>query len=140
MHEYGIAKEVLRVIEAHLASYENSKPISCTLKVGALSGINPEALEAAIPMAVKGTVAEGVEFKVSVDPVSCKCRNCGANIELDEFVDMLVCESCGSQDIECPEDASKVLIQGLELEKDGRRLVVEMEGAEVEEEEHGHEH
>lgn len=138
MHEYGIAKEILHVMEEHVKANEGYKPLRCHLKVGALSGINPEWLEAAMPMAMKDTIGEMVEYIITLDPITCKCRNCGSEIKIDEFVDLLICESCGSSDIEHPPEAIKLLLTRLEFEKDGDVIAIDLENVEVEEEEHEH--
>jgi hydrogenase nickel incorporation protein HypA/HybF len=140
MHEYGIAKEIMHVIEEHVKANEGSKPLRCHLKVGPLSGVNPEWLEAAMPMAMKDSIGENVEYIITLDPITCKCRNCGSEINIDEFIDLLICESCGSSDIEHPPHAIKLLLTRLELEKDGEILTIELDNIEVEEEEHEHEH
>lgn len=138
MHEYGIAKEILHVIEAHVKANKGYRPVRCHLKVGALSGVNPEWLEAAMPMAMKDTVGEGVEYRITLDPIACTCRNCGSIIDVFEFVDLLICEGCGSSDIEHPPQAMKLLFTRLELEKDGKLLAIDLDNVEVEEEEHEH--
>ena len=139
MHEYGIAQEIVNAIEEYVKKNKGCKPLSCQVQVGALTGINPEALDAAFPMAVKGTIAENTEIMVSIEQITCRCRNCGEEIRIDEFIDLLICENCGSSDIDHPPSAQKIFLKKLEVEMDGKAQVIEFEDSEIEEgENHSH--
>lgn len=47
------------------------------LRVGALSGVVPEALEFAFGVVTRGTIAEGARLDVELVPVLCSCPACG---------------------------------------------------------------
>jgi len=138
MHEYGIAKEIINVIEELVRNHKGSRPLRCMVQVGALSGINPEALDAAFPIAAEGSIAENMQIQTSIEPITCKCRNCNSEIRIEDYTDMLICENCGSSDIEYPSTGQKIFITKLELEKDNEVHVIDLKDVEVEEEEHNH--
>jgi len=140
MHEYGIAKEIINVIEDYAKNNEGWTPVRCQVQVGAFCGINPKALEAAFPMAVEGTIAENMQISVSIEPIICKCRNCNSEIHIDEYIDLMICENCGSSDIEHPPSAQRIFITKLEFEKGDEVHVIDLKSVEIEEEEHGHPH
>lgn len=140
MHEYGIAKEIINAIEELAKNHKGSKPLRCQIQVGALSGINPEALDAAFPIAAEGSIAENMQIQTSIEPITCKCRNCNTEIRIEDYTDLLICENCGSSDIECPPTAQKIFITKLEFEKDNEVQVIDLKDVEVEEGEHNHNH
>jgi len=64
-----------------------------TLKIGALSGIIPEALEFAFQGLRMGTALEKAEMKLEVELARGKCTVCEREIEIGEFE--YVCPECG---------------------------------------------
>jgi hydrogenase nickel incorporation protein HypA/HybF len=140
MHEYGIAKEIINVIEDNAKNNEGWTPVRCEVQVGAFCGLNPEALEAAFPMAVEGTIAENTQIGVSIEPITCKCRNCNSEIHIDEYIDLMICENCGSSDIEHPPSAQRIFITKLEIKKGDEVRAIYLSGVEVEEDEYNHKH
>ena len=77
-----------------------------TLRVGALAGVEPEALAFAFDVASAGTPAEGAEFEVVAVPVVCICRGCRCEFRPSDMV--FRCPSCG--------ELSRDVQQGQELE------------------------
>ncbi len=140
MHEYGIAETIINAIGESVKRHGADLPIKAWVQFGPLCGMNPEALESVFPIASKGKPTEKMGIDASVKPVSCRCRNCQKEIRLEEYTDMLICEGCGSIDIEFPASAQKIYLTRLELEKDGKKFVVELKDAEMEEGEHHHDH
>ena len=74
-------------------------------KVGKKFQIVPEALEMGFRMAAEGTIAAGAVLEVEQVPIVGECRRCKSRLESDEPV--VVCESCGSSEVE--------LLQGNEM-------------------------
>jgi hydrogenase nickel incorporation protein HypA/HybF len=64
------------------------------LRVGAMCGAVPAALEWAWPLAVAGSVAEGAELLLEEVPAAVWCPACDAEREIDTFY-ALRCPVCG---------------------------------------------
>lgn len=98
MHELSLAQsladEIVKVMER-----ENAKEvIKVTVKIGALSGVDPDAFKFAVPFAFQGTVLEKTELLLDESPVTVKCRKCGEESNPEPI--MMQCLKCGSDDID----------------------------------------
>ena len=138
MHEYGIAHEIVEAVKKYVEGNKADRPIRCWVQMGAICGINPEALENAFPLAAENTICKDMEMDVFIEPAVCKCRDCNSEIKLKEYTDMIFCQSCGSVDIEYPDSARRIFLTKLELEKEGKVFILEFKNVEMEEEEHHH--
>lgn len=65
------------------------------LRVGTLSGVTPEALVGAWPIAVAGTAVAGARLELEVVPATVWCPACGSDQPIDEFF-ALTCPVCGT--------------------------------------------
>ena len=80
MHEVGLMETALEMAFAARASAGASRIHRMRLRVGALSGVVPDALEMAFAAATPGTAADGAELIVEEVPVV--CRASGAAVVL----------------------------------------------------------
>lgn len=97
MHELSIAESLVEQLTA-LARREGAARVArVDLRVGALSGVDPEALAFAFPVAAEGTVAEGADLVARLVPARATCRACGAETESDSC--FAVCTRCASPDL-----------------------------------------
>lgn len=111
MHELSIAHDMLGIVEKQLVQYPGARVEFINLLVGVYSGVDPEALRFAFPVAVKGTSIEGAELVIKSLPLSFKCRDCGeAAIE----VGTTQCPRCHSINI-AMESGTELEISSLEL-------------------------
>lgn len=107
MHEAHLAEDLVEVAIAE-AQKQNAKRIQrVRFRVGQKYQVVPEALEIGFRMAAQGTIAEGAVLDVEQVPLVGKCRYCGAKVESNEPV--LVCERCGSTDVEVLQGDEMVL-------------------------------
>lgn len=69
MHEAGMMRHVLRMVEEQRAAAGGGRVVSITLRVGALAAADPEHLRAHFVEEARGTIAEGaiVHFVVATD-------------------------------------------------------------------------
>jgi len=115
MHELSIAvalvTEVGKVVEREGAV----KATGVTVRVGGLSGVDPEALEMAFPVACEGTPADGAALRIEYVPADMICRSCGS-VTHPELA-MAICESCGSTDVELS-GGHELLLMNVELAYD----------------------
>jgi len=68
MHEARLCLSLLRMAEDVLAAEGGDSILRMELEVGELSGVAPEALEAAFPICALGTAAEGAALAWRATP------------------------------------------------------------------------
>ena len=79
--------------------------VRITIAVGSLSGVDPEALRLAFPIAAEGTRSDGAALQIDTVLASVNCRECGKTSS-PEFP-VIVCAHCCSPQVE--------LVSGREL-------------------------
>lgn len=93
MHELSVCQALVRELDA-LARREHALRITrVVVRIGPLSGVEPQLLRQAYPLACAGTVADGAELILEDLPVRVQCESCGA--ESEAAVNRLVCGVCG---------------------------------------------
>jgi hydrogenase nickel incorporation protein HypA/HybF len=115
MHELSVCQSMMQQLET-IAAQENARQItSITLRIGPLSGIEPELLLQAFPVAAAGTLAEQAELKIENQAVRVHCSRCDAENEVPS--NGLVCPACGSQQTTLV-SGDELLLASLELLRD----------------------
>ena len=92
MHELSVCQAMLRQIQEIAASESASAVNTVVVRIGPLSGVEPELLRQAFPIATAGSVADGAELQVEELPIRVRCLQCGA--ETEARINRLVCGSC----------------------------------------------
>lgn len=69
------------------------KILRLKMRIGAMSGVVPEALEFAFDIVTRDTLAEGAILEIEEVPVVCYCPNC--NIEFQPAYLFYECPQCG---------------------------------------------
>ena len=110
MHELAIADAVVRIACAHAGERRVTK---VELKVGRLKQVVPDSLEFAFGLVTEGTVLEGAELEIEDVPARVRCRDCGAEGEVDGFP--FGCSSCGSSLVDVVA-GEELQVESLELE------------------------
>jgi len=94
MHELGIAESALQVALDRARNEGAARVRRMVIRVGALSGVDPEALQFAFTAILPGTAAEGAT--VQIDPVAAVayCPGCQQDFttDTDHFFE---CPKCG---------------------------------------------
>lgn len=101
MHELGIATEIIHLVEKEIETRGLRQLSKIKLKVGALSGIDPEALKFGYSIVSADSKLAGVELAIEWVAVKGLCRNCGRNFEVPDFA--FICPVCDSPDIKITE-------------------------------------
>jgi hydrogenase nickel incorporation protein HypA/HybF len=107
MHELGIATAALEQVLTRARQAGAHRVTRIGLRIGALSGVNPDALQFAFTAILPGTAADGAAIAIDRVPVVAHCAACQADFSPDED-DLCLCPRCGR-----PSTAFK---QGRELE------------------------
>jgi len=94
LHELGLTQNLIEIAEAHARREGASAITSLTLKIGALSGVSPDAIEFAFDVCSKGTLAQGATLEILCIPAVGRCPQCSAETSMESLADS--CPGCGS--------------------------------------------
>jgi hydrogenase nickel incorporation protein HypA/HybF len=92
MHELSICQALISQVE-DIAGRRSASVRQVRVGIGPLSGIEPQLLESAYPLACVGTRAEGSRLEIERTDVRVRCRRCGA--QTVAAANRLVCGACG---------------------------------------------
>lgn len=106
MHELSIMQSALEAALDQARQAKASRVVSLRLKIGALSGVVPEALQFCFEALTPGTAAEGAALVIDAVPARFWCGPCEAEFAAEDM--LAVCPQC--------ETASRELRAGRELE------------------------
>jgi len=112
MHEMSLSASIMDIIFDYARRHGFEKVNAVRLSFGALSCIEPKALEFAFEVLAKDTLAEGARLEYVIHPIVVTCLDCGGDSAVEEFPSR--CPGCKSDDV--------VLKEGMEELK-----VVEMD-------------
>ncbi len=93
MHELSVCQGMLQQVEAIAAQRQAHRVASITIRIGPLSGVEPDLLQHAFPVARAGTVAAEAKLIVERLPIRVSCDQCGA--ETEATANRLLCGACG---------------------------------------------
>ena len=106
MHEVGLMQNALTLALDYAAREQASRIDRLALRVGELSGVDPDALRFAFDVVCQGTIAEQAQLSIEVCPTLCFCSLCQSPFHPTET------------GYECPncQTWSTSIVQGKELE------------------------
>jgi hydrogenase nickel incorporation protein HypA/HybF len=106
MHEVGIMQNAILMAEQQARESGAGRVHTLRLRVGAMSGVVPDALEFAFETVAKGTLVEGAELVIEHVAPACWCATCR-----DEF-------ECADLNYDCPPCGtfSTELRRGMEMQ------------------------
>jgi hydrogenase nickel incorporation protein HypA/HybF len=106
VHELAVCQALIEQVESIVQGHGARAAERIELRIGPLSGVEPQLLEQAFPIASAGTVAAGAELVIDSLPVTVRCAGCGSITSV--LPNRLVCADCG--------DWHTTLVSGDELE------------------------
>ena len=92
MHELSVCQELLSQVRATAHANGAASVGRITLRLGPLSGVEPELLQRAFEFARAGDLTGDAELVLEEAPVVIRCRRCGAQHETAS--NRLVCARC----------------------------------------------
>lgn len=92
MHELAICQAIVAQVE-EVAAARRAYASSITLCIGPLSGVEPELLRHAYPLASAGTRSATAELHIETAAVRVRCRCCGHESQVAP--NRLLCAQCG---------------------------------------------
>lgn len=113
MHEYSIVQSLLQSCEEH-AKENNSRNITkVIIKIGVLSGVEPDLLQTAFDTFKEQTVCNNAEFVINRQKVIVYCLSCKneSTLENNEFL----CPKCNSNELKVI-DGEDMYLMSLEME------------------------
>jgi len=93
MHELSICQSLLSQVHQYAVENHAKFVERIIVRVGPLSGIEPNLLAHAFTIAREGTIAAQAELSVEILPIRISCRTCGAESEVEP--NCLLCQVCG---------------------------------------------
>lgn len=93
MHELSVCIALLEQVERIAHERAGAEVVQIVIKLGPLSGIEPQLLRRSYPIAAKGTVAENANLRVDPTEVIVRCTKC--NCESVAAQNRLLCGGCG---------------------------------------------
>ena len=82
MHELSLCMELIRIIEGQHHRQPFRRVRTVRLAVGALAGIEIEALRFGFTVAAQGTLAEDAVLEIEQPPGQAVCLDCGGVVEV----------------------------------------------------------
>lgn len=93
MHELSVCIGLLEQVERIARDREGMTVSRLCIKLGPLSGIEPQLLRHAYPLAAAGGVAQHAELTIDASDVIVHCSQCGADSHVAP--NRLLCSTCG---------------------------------------------
>src|SRR5689334_8567636 len=92
MHELGIAQGILDIVRQYVPASRAAAVRGVTLKLGEMSGVQPESLEFCFGAIVAGTPYAGAFLAIERVPAKGRCTCCGHMFSMRAPV--FVCPAC----------------------------------------------
>jgi len=113
MHEYSIVQSLLDSCEENARKNNSTKVTKVVVKIGVMSGVEPDLLQTAFDTFKEDTMCENCEFIINIQPILIKCHKCLKESTLDK--NEYCCPSCQSIELDVLDGEDMYLMQ-LELE------------------------
>ena len=99
MHELGIAESILNRVQEESLRHAGARPTKVGVRIGELSGVDPDSLSFAFEVLVKSVPLEGLSLQIDYRKRIQRCAACGC--EFETSILFCSCPDCGSCDSRC---------------------------------------
>ena len=113
MHEYSIVQSLLESCEEHAKVNEASKVTKVIVKIGVLSGVEPDLLQTAFDTFKEQTVCHDAVFLINHQKIVIDCFDCNTQSTLQKHE--FACPKCESVDLKVT-DGEDMYLMSLEFE------------------------
>lgn len=93
MHEMSLCEGVLQVIEDNARQQNYEKVSAVWLEIGALAGVEVEAMRFCFDAVTRGSIADGARLEILGTPGTAWCMGCMKSVTVSARYDL--CPSCG---------------------------------------------
>ncbi len=98
MHEMSLCESVLQILEDNAKRRGFERVEAVWLEIGALSGVEPEAMRFAFDAVTRGTLADKARLEIIEVPGQAWCMQCGRTVPVKQRFD--ACPDCGSYQLQ----------------------------------------
>ncbi len=98
MHEMSLAEGILQIVEDAAAQQGFKRVTEVRLEIGALSGVEVDALSFCLDVVLKHSIAEGARVDLEKIPGKGYCLGCGETVAVNALYD--ACPNCGSYQVQ----------------------------------------
>ncbi len=98
MHEMALTESIVEIAVEAAKEQRAATVKRVIVDVGALSQVEPEALQFCFAAVAAGTIAEGAELEIARVPGAGWCIDCGKSVPLDERFG--ACPECGGYHVQ----------------------------------------
>jgi hydrogenase nickel incorporation protein HypA/HybF len=116
MHELSVCLSLIEEVKRVARQKGAGTVTRIIVKIGPLSGVEPDLLQNAYPLAAAGTIAESAELEIEIAGVVVSCSQCGR--ESDAAANRLLCAHCGDYRTRLV-SGDEMVLQSLELDEIG---------------------
>lgn len=98
MHEMSLCEGILQVLEDQAEAQQYRQVKTVWLEIGALSGVEPSAMQFSYEVVSRGTLAEGSRLEIVELPGTAWCMQCAASVTIGER--HAACPGCGGYQLQ----------------------------------------
>jgi len=113
MHEYSIVQALLDSCEEQAKQNNATKVTKVIIKVGVMSGVEPQLLQTAFDTFKEDTMCDSAELIINIQAIVIKCHNCLEESILQNL--RYYCPKCQSIEFDIL-DGEDMFLMSLELE------------------------
>ena len=113
MHEYSIVQSLIESCEENAKANNATKVTKVVVKIGVMSGVEPDLLKTAFDTFKEDTICKEALFVINIQPVIIECIDCKQQSTLEKYE--YCCSHCQSNNIKIL-DGEEMFLMQLELE------------------------
>jgi hydrogenase nickel incorporation protein HypA/HybF len=113
MHEYSIVQSLIDSCEENAKVNNATKVTKVVVKIGVMSGVEPDLLQTAFDTFKEETICHDAQFIINIQKVKIECNGCQTISELEK--NEYCCPKCESTELNILDGEEMYLMQ-LELE------------------------
>jgi hydrogenase nickel incorporation protein HypA/HybF len=115
MHELSVCHGLIAEVQRVAREQHAQRVVSITVRIGPLSGVEPQLLQSAYPLASAGTIAANATLIVECSTIRVCCLECGAQSQAQAT--RLLCARCGHWRVQLL-SGDELLLASVELERE----------------------
>jgi hydrogenase nickel incorporation protein HypA/HybF len=93
MHEMALARSIVDLVEEQAGRDAFARVCVVRLSIGALSNVDPRALDFGFDTVTRGTIAEGARLEIERPPGTGFCTDCSRHVTIAALGEP--CSTCG---------------------------------------------
>ncbi len=109
MHEYSIVQSLIELCEENAEKYHAVRIDKVIVKIGVLSGVEPDLLKIAFDAFKEKTICNDAELVINIQPLIIQCNECGLISEPKKI--RYICKQCNSINVKIVDGEEMYLIR-----------------------------